>query len=266
MSATDDRPTPVPMWKLERFVLGELPAEELALLRDRVEADADLCRQVETLRQGDADVRLQYPAPWMARQILARAAGVAPARSRWKQIRWSLAPVAAVALLAIVALPGLRDGESTRIKGPGASLTVHRRTADGSEGLRDGSTAQMGDLIRLQYVAAGAAYGAILSVDGRGAVTRHLPLQGDTSPRLETGGITPLETAYELDDAPRWERFFLVTGMQPFSIETVTAAARAAAVESKTGPAPESLDLPEGLEQSALTLIKLDQAPGAGAP
>lgn len=183
-----------------------------------------------------------------------------------------------MALLVIIAVPVQRgvDGvgevssvrslvEDVRIKGKGsgATLYLHRRTPDGTERLEDGVVARQGDLVRLQYAAAGAAYGAILSVDGRGAVTRHLPLQGDAAVSLASGGTVSLEAAYELDDAPRWERFFLVTSMHPFSVEAVLTAAQIAATASTKGAAPERLELGDELKQVALTLTKVEAAPGA---
>jgi len=286
MTAIDNPQSPLPQWKLERFVLGELPAAELASLGQRLLTDADLQRQVEALKTADADIRRNYPAPWMARQIRARAEGVAGSddvTSRWSpsrtlsrlslarlsMARW-LVPVAVV--LAIVAVPMLRNGEipetarfleeGVRSKGDGATLYAHRRTPDGTERLQDGSTARRGDLVRLQYDGAGAAYGAILSIDGRGTVTRHLPSEGDTAAPLTVSGIVSLDVAYELDDAPRWERFFLVTGTQPFSVDQIAAAARAASAAAQAnGEAPERLELPETLAQSALTLIKVEALP-----
>jgi hypothetical protein len=281
MTATDNRTSPIPQWKLERFVLGELPAEELARLRDRVSVDDDLRLRVEALGVADADIRRMYPAPWMARQIRARAQGAGdrtPASSWWLRGRWVLVPAGAVALVAIVAVPvqqggeeagdvsGMRSlAEDVRIKGSGAKLYLYRRTPDGTERLEDGVAARRGDLVRLQYDAAGAAYGAILSVDGGGTVTRHLPLQGDTAVSLASGGTVSLEAAYELDDAPRWERFFLVTSVHPFSVEAVLAAAQSAGTASRHGPAPARLELAEGLEQAALTLTKQEAAPAAAA-
>ena len=280
MTATDNPLSPLPQWKLERFVLGELPAAELAGLGQRLLTDTDLQRQVDALKTADADIRQSYPAPWMARQIRARAEDVAGSDgvgSRWSPSSWTLSrlsvarlsvvPVAVV--LAIVAVPMLRDGDSpetarfleegVRSKGDGATLYAHRRTPDGTERLQDGSTARRGDLVRLQYDGAGAAYGVILSIDGRGAVTRHLPSEGDTAAPLTAAGIVALDVAYELDDAPRWERFFLVTGSQPFAVDEIAAAARAASVDAQAnGGAPERLELPETLAQSALTLIKVE--------
>lgn len=276
MSANDDRRggagAAVPAWKLERYVLGELPAEELARLRQRVEVDEDLRRQVAALGQVDAEIRRAYPAPWMARQIRERAArpagGGVP--RPWWQARWPLVPLAAAAMVVGLAVaPLLRSGErdeeraplalrglaadGVRVKGTGARLFLHRKMAGGSERLEDGAPARRGDLVRLEYDAAGAVYGAIVSVDGRGAVTRHLPVAGDSAAVLAQGGAVALDSSYELDDAPRWERFFLITSDHPFAVREVLAAAGA-----RGAAAPDSLVLPAGLAQAAVTLTKVE--------
>ena len=283
MTATHDELSPIPLWKLERFALGELPAEELARLHLRLETDAVLREQMQALRSADAEIRKSYPAAWMTRQIQARteAAGrkgqaLSHRASVRAWARWALVPVAAAALLAVVAVPGIHEddpqqttrilAEGVRSKGVGPTLYAHRRTPGGTERLEDGSAARRGDLVRLQYDGAGAAYGAILSIDGRGTLTHHLPAQGNTSVSLTTAGIVALDVAYELDDAPRWERFFLITGSEPFSLADIDAAARAAVAATRaSGDAPERLPLPERLAQSALTLVKVVAPTGTGA-
>jgi hypothetical protein len=283
MTATND-PT-IPTWKLERFALGELPADELATLQRRMETDAELRGQLETLQADSAAILKSYPAPWMGRQVQEQLQQqVQPGADRqlggtgWISGSWArryLIPVTAVAFVAVVAVPSMfeqRDAvetdarlesagsrfltEGVRSKGTGATLYAHRRTKSGTEPLVDQSPARQGDLVRLQYDAAGASYGVILSIDGGGTVTLHLPLEGEYAAKLDDGGVVSLDTAYELDDAPRWERFFLLTGAQPFSLDAVLHAAEKAATVARTGGIPEQLSISDGLEQTILTLIK----------
>ena len=60
---------------------------------------------------------------------------------------------------------------------------------------------------------------------------------------------------YPLDDAPRWERFYLITGNEPFELEPVRRAARRVATAGSE-EAPPALDLTRGLEQSVFSLTK----------
>jgi hypothetical protein len=277
MTANKDHGADVPAWKLERFALGELPADELARLRERLEADADLRRQLEGLRAADADIRQAYPAPWIARQIRSRAGprawgpnGRVRANAWWNGMkRWSLVPVAAAALLALAVVPSLQDShevteplalrstiDGVRAKGDGARLFVHRKAAGGSERLEDGSAARPGDALRLQYATDTAAFGAILSIDGRGVVTLHLPQEGTTAAALQPGAAVSLASSYVLDDAPHWESFYLVSSETGFVLAPVLEAARAAAAQATA--APDSLQLPIGLDQVRVTLTKLE--------
>jgi hypothetical protein len=110
-------------------------------------------------------------------------------------------------------------------------------------------------VVQVSYVAAGNGYGIILSVDGRGAVTLHAPETGAQSVPLAASGTHALPRAYELDDAPAFERFILVTSSTPFALDEVLAAARALAASPQARTAP--LPLPEGLTQVSFTLNKV---------
>jgi hypothetical protein len=144
-----------------------------------------------------------------------------------------------------------------RIKGLHPALSLFRKTANGSEILADGDVARAGDLIRIGYRAGGRHYGVIVSLDARGALTRHLPERGRTAAPLEARDIVLLGHAYQLDDAPAWERFFFVTADAPFEVATVEQAARRmAGGRPTTGQAPADLPLPDALEQSTFLLTK----------
>jgi hypothetical protein len=64
-----------------------------------------------------------------------------------------------------------------------------------------------------------------------------------------------LAQAYELDDAPLWERFYFIAGDTPFDVAPVMQAARDAAAKASGSP-PAGLALPRGLEQTSFTLQK----------
>jgi hypothetical protein len=64
-----------------------------------------------------------------------------------------------------------------------------------------------------------------------------------------------LDFSYELDDAPRWERFYLVTGARPFDLEPVRRAALGVATAGSEA-VPPPLPLAADLEQSVFSLSK----------
>src|SRR5262245_10875844 len=245
---------PIPDVVLERYRLGELPPpvgqQIAALVRD----DAALRRRLEALERSDQELRASGAIDALASRVRDRA-GVGgadgPAARRRRASYW-IVPAMAAATIAIVVLartasppPADADG---RIKGARPALALYRRTATGSETRADGAIARPGDLVRVGYRGAGRAYGVIFSIDGRQAVTMHFPPQGDRAAPLTRGATILLDRAYELDDAPLWERFYFVAGDTPFDIAPIVAAAR----RTPSG----ALALPRGLEQATFSLQK----------
>lgn len=252
----------IPDIVLERYRLNELPPAESARIAARLGVDVQLRYRLEALDRSDEALRDSID------RLRSRlSAHQAPVRQR--SIAW-LVPAAAVALSAVLAavvwqtrVPGTSlPAETTaidRIKGGASSglpaLALYRRTAEGSEQLADGAVAHVGDLIRVGYRAAGRHYGVIVSIDGAGVVTMHLPPSGNRSAALKDEAIVLLDQAYELDAAPRWERFYFVAGASAFDASTVVQAARDAAKSHAQGPVP-ALALPSGLDQAGFTLQK----------
>jgi hypothetical protein len=263
--------TPVADIKLERYALGELPEAEMAQVSRLLEEDAGLRARLDALEQSDREIRERYPASQMAGLVRARLWETrrresVRSKARVQKLWPALASLAAAALVVLTVLPEgiftepeagvpVATEEVVRIKGLEPQVQLFRRTEDGSERLADGARARAGDLIRVAYQAAGRPYGVIVSLDGRGAVTLHLPQEGEQAARLGDGGSVLLDFAYELDDAPRWERFYFVTGETDFAIAPVLEALGRVGTGSPIG-APDALALPEGLEQFIISLDK----------
>ncbi len=219
---------PISDYQLERYLLREGTDDELAALDRRVADDPELAQRLAALERSNEELHQRYPPEWMRGQIelkLKRAQGRRVQRT-WSGYRlWAVPAVALI--LAVVAVPTLFDDQetaeapATRIKGgeQEPSLLVFRKLASGAERLQDGALARNGDLVQLAYRSGGLQFGAILSVDGRGTVTQHLPTTGAEAVPLAAQDT--LDVSYELDDAPRWERFYLVAANRRFELATV---------------------------------------------
>ena len=275
---------PVPDWKLERYLLGELPPGEVEAIRGLTLEDTELQGRVETLGQSGAEILERYPPAWMSRRIEQRSRKEAVSRTRggrsFARVPGWIWPVPAlVAAFLLMVLPARQviddaatgpagSGAEVRIKGMEPQLMLYRKTSmqgegiSGSERLQDRQEVRPGDVVQIVYWSGGRGYGAILSIDGRGSLTWHLPPDGGEAARLQEGRV-PLEFAYELDEAPEFERFYFITADAPFQLGKVAASAveGASRVRDRTGteskPADlDSLNLPRRLSQFMITLSK----------
>jgi len=240
-------------WKLERYRLGELSAEEAEEVRRAVEGDAALRARLEALVGDDARILAEHPARSVAAGVRERLRE--PRRARG----FALLPLASAAavLVGLSALLPLNGVPETRIKGLQPSLLVFRQAPAGAEVLPPASVAHANEVVQIAYQAADRRYGVVVSIDGRGRVTRHLPRAGEMAAPLKTGAPVPLGEAYRLDDAPGFERFFLVAADQPFRVDAVVRAAEKVwggnADPARTGT---RLELPAGFAQFRFELRK----------
>lgn len=276
--------------EVEQWRLGELPAAQAQRVAAALE-ELDDPRRHPTDAE-DAVLFERLPPAEFAEEVTRRAelanrrdAARADAElERRRRLEWLWAPVAVAAVILlgfliwrggmgragdpdrgesggvngrpVVAVRDPVDREPTRIKGLAPRLIV--RVKDGAElrPLQDGDVAHHGDVLQLSYVAAGMAHGAIVSIDGAGVVTVHLPGEGSSDTRIQQRKETPLPYSYELDDAPGFERFYFVTSPRPLSRREVVAAAESLAA---SGMASERERLPlddEGLVQVSVRLDK----------
>lgn len=247
--------TSLPDWLVERAALDEVAPES----RDRIErADAgELATRIAALRDDNAAELAAYPAAPAVAQIDARVAA-AKKRRRQRHIGLLAAAVgAAAALVLFVSIdntparaPEQEDG--IRVKGNPRLLAF--RQADGKvEQLEPDTLVNPGDLIQLRYNGGGRAHGVIASIDGAGVVTLHFPAAENAPTALATR-TTALPNSYALDDAPRFERFFIITADTPISVGDTLASLRQLAQRDDSADAVP--DLRAGQTQWSLRLRK----------
>jgi hypothetical protein len=214
-------------YQLERYLLRELPAADLAAVAREIAADPALGERLAALERSNQELHRRFSPEWMSGQIELKRQVSRQRESKQQRSGYRLWAVPAVALLlAVVAVPALFDASPEeephiRIKGggDGPQLTIFRKVPQGEERLSDGALARSGDLVQIIYRSGGLRYGAILSVDGRGAVTQHLPVAGGKAVSLAAKDT--LDYAYELDDAPRRERFVFVAADIRFDLQEI---------------------------------------------
>ena len=267
----------VPEIWIERVALGEATEEQTravkAALGDEFEA------RMAALRADDEAIRAEVPpgrvANEVARRLRAAQADEAPSSTpaRWWIPAGALAAAAALVLLWV--RPGDDDDpdgdpiiataetsavddtgpEQIYLKGD-ARLVIEQVDGGRTKALAADAVVDEGTRLQVSDLAADRAEGVIVSIDGRGEATLHFPATVDATPTLKSGGKTALDHSYELDDAPKYERFFFVTASEgtPIDVADVLEAARALARQPDA--ADGVLKLPTGLDQTSITLRK----------
>lgn len=257
----------LPELQREQLALGELPAAQ----RDVVLRRPDTAARLAALQTSNAEILAAHPPAVVIAEVRRRAARHRadrniPARTLWLVPTFAVAAVAVAALVLWPAEDVPRDsliashvrppdpGE-TRIKGLEPHLLVHRQEGERAALLTEPAQARAGDRLQLSVVAAGAKHGVVLSIDGSGVVTLHAPGDAAASTALQQDGAVALPSSYELDAAPRFERFILVTADEPLDVARIEQAARAIADAPTAASKP--LDLPPGWRQRSFLVEKV---------
>lgn len=261
-------PNPVPQLLVEQLALGELPPAEAEAVRRRLAAEPGGLDRLAALAADDAATLAALPPRLVAAQVKARALAerraeaAAPAPRRWPLP--TVVGLAAAAGLALWITPGVSTIErgqqvelSERAKGDPA-LLIYQVDKTGAAPLQAHSEAHAGDTLQLTYRRGGATDGVIVSIDGRGVATLHFPdAEGGPTALRRPEGQQPtvaLSHSYQLDDAPRFERFFFVTADHPIDAGEIMARAERLAQSPEAATAP--LSLPAGLRQTTVHLEK----------
>ncbi len=255
-----DRPS-----TLERYLLGVLGDAEMRAFEARFSPEQRAAWAAE-----HAALQSELLARFGAAPFAERVKRIAAAEAKQHKRSTPALPVLGfAALLACVGVFGrsllersdsLTEAVSAepteRAKGLAPGLRVYRKTGSGSERLREDAVVQSGDVLQLGIVAPGMRHGVVLALDGAGQVTQLFPSEPEGSTRLpEAAGEHLLDLAYELDEAPGFERFVLVTAASDIAPERVLAAARKLA-KNANAVRSEALPLAPELSQTSFLLRK----------
>jgi hypothetical protein len=277
----------IPMWKLERYLLGELPAEEMARIAAQEKSDPAVLEWLGALRAEYRDLEAQHPTGRVAGRIWNKLRLESPPRAKARMPMRYWAPALAV-FVALAALPfryapwlqasgpAVRETDAgVRLKGSQPALALYKKSGDNAQRLSPGERVHPGDVVQIYYDAAGKGYGAIFSVDRAGRITWHLPdgggrsaplgapagsADGSTSPapapaESMQGGKIPLGFAFELDSLPGYERFYFIAADKPFAFDSALAGVLERLQAARAGA--EGLPpLPAGFSQATFSLLK----------
>ncbi len=224
-------------FKLERYLLGELSEKEMRELQERELSDEIFAARVAEMRLQGKRFVAENPFVALEERIEAAEAAGNSAEKAGQNILWLKVAAALVIALGIfsvvvlnrdvatydnnsasmeVAMADVDNG--TRIKGMQASLEVWKKTGDSAVQMVNLGDAYEGDEIQLRYRVPQKCFGMLFSMDGNGTITMHMG-EGNKAIELEPGKMTTLPFAYKLDNAPKFEKFFLLTSQNAFEID-----------------------------------------------
>ena len=234
----------IPDWKLERYLTGDLPAEEMREIRDMEATDEVFAGRVKLLREDNAAILKKLPFEKLSEKISAMP-GRSNGAGNTVRVNFTLVKFAAAAALVLavvtVALFSQRDitvpaqsangtmdvamvtdvenamGD-TRIKGLDARMEVWKKIGDSAVQMSNLDEAREGDEIQLRYSVPEKCFGLLFSMDGNGTLTMHMA-EGNKAIALEPGKMTTLPFAYQLDNAPKFEKFFFLTSRDNFELD-----------------------------------------------
>ena len=243
----------IPDWKLERYLTGDLPDSEMREIREMEATDEIFAGRVKMMREDNRAILKKMPFERLSERLDAMPArsgnGLKGAGSNGagNGVSFTLVKFATAAALVLavvtVALFSQREVVSpatdggaqvmdvamvdasespdgagdTRIKGLEARIEVWKKTADSAVQMSNLDEAREGDEIQLRYLVPEKCFGMLFSMDGNGTVTMHMA-DDNKAIALEPGKMTTLPFAYKLDNAPKFETFYLFTSTKGFSI------------------------------------------------
>jgi len=263
----DDDPRISEIERSNEALLARYPVAEVA---------AELRAAAEAANAEEPDAKVSEIAVVAAQRWSAthepRTEVVSPSSHRTRGVVWVSALVAIAA--ALVLAWGLRDASRSAQDESPQRVSMTQTPAPPSDGRRHKGSQRLivfrqgsddalqsdegvaeGDVLQLAYSAAGERYGVIVSLDGAGAVTLHWPANATDSTELGTG-VVRLDYAYELDDAPSFERFVFVASSQPLPPDVVMDAAQVVA----SGTDPEHAELRVEAVSHQVS-VRLDKVP-----
>jgi len=238
----------IPDWKLERYLTGDLPENEMREIRELEKKDEIFAQRVKLMREDNAAILRKMPFERLSEKLDAMpersnsADNTVPVNFRLVKFAAAAAFVLAVVSVALfsqreiasqdiggqlasdgsvesaMAVAMADEDNGTRIKGMDARMEVWKKTGDSAVQMQNLDAASEGDEIQLRYSVPEKCYGLLFSMDGNGTITMHM---GDNNRAiaLEPGKMTTLPFAYKLDNAPKFEKFFLLTSKADFAVD-----------------------------------------------
>ncbi len=223
---------------LEKYILGELDASVKHEIDEKIKTDAELNKRIENIKTSNKEITEKYDMKFFAAKTKKRIE-FAQKRKSFGSFFPKIATALSFVILIMISISIFRivetdDNssayvENIRIKGE-TRLSLYKLESNHVELIRNGECAEESSLIQIEYTLPETTYGAILSIDGNNNITKHFPINKNTAVKMDAGKKS-LQRSYQLDNAPYFERFIMITSKSEFDIQQVSE--KLLAVENK---------------------------------
>ena len=259
----------VPDLYLEKYVLGALSHKEESEILLLLDANTELQKRVSAIRMSNKmfyeNSMSQSSLDKIENRINRHVDEKPSERGKFSSTYWQFAATGvAMCFSLLLFLPSIVTknidveipGSEVRLKGISPALNIYRKQGEYIEKIKNHQAVKQRDVLQLGYQRAGYQYGMIFSIDGRGVVTLHFPESVGGSTRLKSDGEMALPHAYELDDAPKFERFFLLLSNSTLNVKEVLAKGEIMA-KSELVESVNQLEMPDKIFQESIILSKV---------
>lgn len=222
---------------LEKYILGELPQEEMLRIENEISQNTFLAEKINTIKKSNDNILKEYPSEYFENLIEQKSKSKILNSNTQKKEKFFpkltkkssvlaaavLCCMTAIFILFINPFNGTQENiiqNGTRFKGDSRKLFIYKKTDSGTELLKPGTHVSQNDLIQVAYFSANDRYGMIISIDGNKNITLHYPGENKNT-ELKTKKTIPLENSYKLDNAPEYEIFYLITASKPIDINYI---------------------------------------------
>lgn len=253
------RDNPLPQLYLEQSLLGEAPDS----IAERLAADPATPAKLAALEAENAEFLQRYPPRVMTGRIQHRRQRPTPRHFKLFLALGTALPALFVA--AFFTIPAVSRGpgdealalETTTTKGMDQAILVFLQGKSGYQEIRSGSTVKSYDSVQLAYRPGSSVYGLVFSLDGNMRLTLHHPESFNAPAVLGGTAQTLLPYAYQLDDAPNFERFYLAGSKESFDLQALwkDLERQAASQKPAAGTIP-ALRFPAGFQVSTFDVRK----------
>ncbi|HOA08511.1 MAG TPA: hypothetical protein PLE16_13420 [Spirochaetota bacterium] len=250
----------IPDIVLEQYVLGELSSEKMREMKSLIDSDVSLRNRIKLIEKSNNNFLNKYPFSKTCIPSIISAGRKKRSDSRFRKM--FIVPSAALALAActliFIKVSPFFDSidNSVIIKGNAENLFLYRKNGNQADMLKNGDAAKKNDILQIAYQIPQERNCIIFSIDGNSNVTLHYSSSKSTIQEGGKNGKIFVPESYQLDDAPYFERFFMITSDKKIYDDDILSRAEKFALD-RDKAVSESFPVGSSFSQQSVLIVKV---------